>query len=747
MSLSDADHDLVTATLGREPTPAEVALFENLWSEHCAYRSSRPLLSAFDSESDAVVVGPGDDAAVLALPTPDTADTPAADRGAGDYGDTYVTFGIESHNHPSYVDPFDGAATGVGGIVRDTLSMGAYPIALLDSLYFGEFSQEESRYLFDGVVEGIAHYGNCIGVPTVGGSVAFHDGYEGNPLVNVACVGLTTADRLVTATAKQPGNALVLVGNATGRDGLGGASFASEDLAEDAETEDRPAVQVGDPYAEKRLIECNEALIDEALVVSARDLGAAGLGGASSELVAKGDLGASIDLDAVHQREPNMNALEILLAESQERMCYEVEPADVDRVRALADRFELGCSVIGAVTDDNYVCTFDGETVVDVPADFLADGAPMHDLPSAEPPTPERDLPDVDLESTFETVVSDPTTASKRWVYRQYDHEVGVRTAVAPGDDAAILAVREAGEDGGGEGVGADAGDTDGDVDDESVGLALASGAVPRWTSVDPYDGARAVALENASNLAAKGAVPLAAVDCLNGGNPENPDVYGGFEAIVDGLADACSALDAPVVGGNVSLYNDSVAGPIPPTPTLAVLGTRRGVDAPPATLDGTAADASTLVVVGGLGETDALGGSAYLAAAGGTDRFPSLPAEPADVVASLARVARLPSTLASHDVNEGGLAVTLAELVHDDAGAAVTLPTRPAAFAETPGRLVVQTTDPDAVRGAAGELTVTRIGDVTTDGSLSLTVDEETLTVTADAIRAHRDVIAREMA
>ena len=742
MSLSDADHDLVTATLGREPTPAEVALFENLWSEHCAYRSSRPLLSAFDGEGDAVVVGPGDDAAVLALPTPAAADTPTADRKAGDYGDTYVTFGVESHNHPSYVDPFDGAATGVGGIVRDTMSMGAYPIALLDSLYFGAFTDEESQYLFDGVVEGIAHYGNCIGVPTVGGSVAFHDGYEGNPLVNVACVGLTTEDRLVTATAQAPGNALVLVGNATGRDGLGGASFASEDLAEDAETEDRPAVQVGDPYAEKRLIECNEALLDEDLVVSARDLGAAGLGGASSELVAKGELGASIDLDAVHQREPNMNAIEILLAESQERMCYEVVPADVDRVRALAERFDLGCSVIGEVTDDSYVCTFDDETVVDVPADFLADGAPMHDLPSTEPPAPERDLPDVDLESAFETVVSDPTTASKRWVYRQYDHEVGVRTAVGPGDDAAVIAVREAGVSAENE----DDGSEDHGDGGESVGLALASGAVPRWTSVDPYDGARAVVLENASNLAAKGAVPLAAVDCLNGGNPEHPRVYGGFTAIVDGLADACSALDAPVVGGNVSLYNDSVAGPIPPTPTLALLGTKRGVDAPPATLDDTAADASTLVVVGGIGETDGLGGSAYLAAAGGTDRFPSLPADPATVVASLARVARLPSTLASHDVSEGGLAVALAELV-DDAGAAVTLPTRAAAFAETPGRVVVQTTDPDAVRDAAGDLTVTRIGDVTADGALSLTVDEETLTVTAETIRAHRDVITSELA
>uniref|UniRef100_UPI002468C056 phosphoribosylformylglycinamidine synthase subunit PurL n=1 Tax=Halorubrum sp. Boch-26 TaxID=2994426 RepID=UPI002468C056 len=398
MSLSEPDRELVVAELGREPTTAEAALFENLWSEHCAYRSSRPLLSAFESEGDQVVVGPGDDAAVLALPEPDAADAPASERDADDYGDQYVTFGVESHNHPSFVDPFDGAATGVGGIVRDTMSMGAYPIALLDSLYFGGFDRERSRYLFEGVVEGISHYGNCIGVPTVGGSVAFHGGYEGNPLVNVACVGLTNEDRLVTATAKEPGNKLVLVGNATGRDGLGGASFASEDLAEDAETEDRPAVQVGDPYAEKRLIECSEALVDEDLVLSARDLGAAGLGGASSELIAKGGLGARIDLDRVHQREPKMNATEILLAESQERMCYEVAPDDVERVAALAERFDLGCSVIGEVTDGNYVCTFAGdadesEVVVDVDAAYLADGAPMNDLPSETPTQPGRALP------------------------------------------------------------------------------------------------------------------------------------------------------------------------------------------------------------------------------------------------------------------------------------------------------------------------------------------------------------------
>ena len=747
MSLPETDHELVVAELDREPTPAEVALFENLWSEHCAYRSSRPLLSAFESEGDAVVIGPGDDAAVLALPTPAAADRPAADRDADDYGDVYVTFGIESHNHPSYVDPFDGAATGVGGIVRDTMSMGAYPIALLDSLYFGPFEREHSRYLLEGVVEGISHYGNCIGVPTVGGSVSFHEGYEGNPLVNVACVGLTNAERLVTAEAQEPGNALVLVGNATGRDGLGGASFASEDLAEDAETEDRPAVQVGDPYAEKRLIECNEALIDEDLVRSARDLGAAGLGGASSELVAKGGFGAAIDLDAVHQREPNMNALEILLAESQERMCYEVAPDDVDHVRTLAERFDLGCSVIGEVTTGNYVCTFDGEVVVDVDADFLAEGAPMNDLDATEPSTPERDLPEPSLADAFEAVVSSPSTASKRWVYRQYDHEVGTRTAMKPGDDAAIVAIREASA-----GLNEEAAESASEAfDGDGVGLALSAGANPHWTSVAPYEGARAVAVENATNLAAKGAVPLAAVDCLNGGNPEKPDVYGGFEGIVDGLAEMCATLETPVVGGNVSLYNDSAAGPIPPTPTLALVGTKDGYDAPPLSVapegDG------ELLLVGDLALESGdvrLGGSEYLAQFGGSDRFPALAENPAAFVETLASVADADATLATHDVSHGGLAVSLSEMVTDEAGLEVSLPVPDARagaagalFHEQPGRVLVQTTDPERVREAFADVAPVRsIGSATADGRLEMSVGDHTLETDAATIVDRRSTI-----
>ena len=710
MSLSDPDRELVTAELGRDPTPTEAALFENLWSEHCAYRSSRPLLSAFDSEGDQVVVGPGDDAAVVRVP----------DNGGDAEAETYVTMGIESHNHPSYVDPYDGAATGVGGIVRDTLSMGAYPIALADSLYFGGFDREHTRYLLDGVVEGIADYGNAIGVPTVGGSVEFHDDYEGNPLVNVACVGLVDDERLVTAEAQTAGNKLVLVGNATGRDGLGGASFASEDLGEDAETEDRPAVQVGDPYSEKLLIEANEDLIDANLVQSARDLGAAGLGGASSELVAKGGLGARIELDRVHQREPNMSPLEIVLAESQERMVYEVRPDDVDDVAAVAERYDLGCSVIGEVTEGNYVCTFEGsepgerETVVDVPAEFLADGAPMNDLAAVEPPGLERNRPDIDLEAAFEAVVGAPNTASKQWVYRQYDHEVGTRTALRPGDDAAIVALREAG-----------------------TGLAISSGAVPAWTDCAPYDGARAVALENATNLAAKGATPLAAVDCLNGGNPETSEVYGGFSAVVDGLADMCRALSVPVVGGNVSLYNDSVAGPIPPTPTLAMVGTKAGYDAPTATLDG---DGALLLVGAG---SDALGGSELLAQEGGTDRFPTLPENAPEVVATLADVADADSTLSVHDVSTGGLAVTLAELITADAGADVAVDDAVSLFEETPGRAVVETTDPEAVTGAFDDVApVARLGTATDDGSLSLDVGGEELTVDADRVAALRGVL-----
>lgn len=710
MSLAQWEYDRIASELGRDPTPAETALFENLWSEHCAYRSSRRLLSAFESEGESVVIGPGDDAAVVALT-----------------GDQYITLGIESHNHPSYVDPYDGAATGIGGIVRDTLSMGAYPIALTDSLYFGSFEREHSQYLFEGVVEGIADYGNSIGVPTVGGSVDFHPGYEGNPLVNVACVGLLSPDRLVTAAAQSVGNKLVLVGNATGRDGLGGASFASEDLAADAETEDRPAVQVGDPYAEKLLIEANETLIDEELIESARDLGAAGLGGASTEMVAKGGYGARIELDRVHQREPNMSAREILLGESQERMCYEVTPENTARVREIAERFHLGCSVIGEVTDSDYVCTFEDSIVVDVEPQLLTEGAPPRELSLGSVPEPERDLPDrPSLAEAFESVVASPNTASKRWVYRQYDHEVGLGTAMRPGDDAALMAIRDCGK-----------------------GLAISAGADPRWTDCAPYEGARCVALENATNLAAKGTVPLAAVDCLNGANPEKEAIYTGFKAIVDGLAEMCSALSVPVVGGNVSLYNDSQSGPIPPTPTVAMVGTKDGYSAPPIQLTGE----GSLLLVGDrvlAGEPAKLGGSVYLDQYGGSDQFPTPPdGEPAAAfIETLTSVAKSEQTLAVHDVSHGGLAVALAEMINETVGVDLSTEASVAKlFHEQAGRVVIETSDPASVRSAFdGACPVHEIGTANDSGILTLRADSETIRYDTETIRDLRDVIQRTL-
>jgi phosphoribosylformylglycinamidine synthase len=397
-------------------------------------------------------------------------------------------------------------------------------------------------------------------------------------------------------------------------------------------------------------------------------------------------------------------------------MCYEVRPDDVAALEAIAEKYDLGCSVIGEVTDGNYVCTFEGETVVDADAEYLADGAPMNDLEHENAPMPDRDLPSPTLEDAFEAVVGSPNTASKEWVYRQYDHEVGTRTAVKPGDDAALLAIREVG-----------------------VGLAFSSGADPNWTSAAPYEGARAVAVENATNLAAKGTTPLAAVDCLNGGNPETPSVYGGFRAIVDGLADMCSTLDIPVVGGNVSLYNDSVSGPIPPTPTLAVAGTKPGYDAPGTELDGD----GELLLIGTAGRQ--LGGSELLEQFGGTDEFPAVSENIEERLPAIADVADFESTLSVHDVSHGGLAVTLAEMV-GEVGADVTLAETAALealFSEAVGRVVVETTDPDAVRDRlSGIASVEPIGSTTDDGTLTISTDDGTVSYTASEITARRDVI-----
>lgn len=695
MSLSASDAQLITEQLGRVPTGTERLLFENLWSEHCAYRSSRRLLDGFDSEGSQVIVGPGDDAAVI---------DPAG-------GEWYLTLGIESHNHPSFVDPVDGAATGVGGIVRDTLSMGAYPIALVDDLFVGPLEDAQNRYLLEGIVSGIAAYGNAIGVPTVEGSVELHPGYTGNPLVNVGCLGLVHRDRMVTAAADTEGDVLVLVGSATGRDGLGGAAFASEDLDADAAVEDRPAVQVGDPYTEKLLIECNMALMESGVVNAARDLGAAGLGGATAEMVAKADRGAVIDLETVPQREPAMRPEEILLAESQERMCYAVDAEDAETVLALAARFELDAAVIGTVTDGHYQCRFEGQTVVDVPAALLADGAPAEAHPQAyttEAPDPVDRAP---LREAVTRLLADARVGSRAWVYRQYDHEVGLRTVVAPGDDAAVI-----------------------DVPELETQVALASGANPRWTEAAPRRGAMASTLEVVTNLAVVGAQPLAAVDCLNAGNPTDPAVYAATVEMTAGVADMCRELAIPVVGGNVSLYNQSEGGPIPPTPTMLVLGGDAMAEPPGAAVEG----GGDLAVIGGRG--GGLGGSLYADVMGGGGSFPALPDAPKDQLEAIAEIARSGHISAMHDISDGGVVVALLELLGSGGGAQVELPDQEALFTEAPGRVLVETADASALQAQlGGRVEMSLIGYTTTDRQVTITAGGERVALDGpeqDAVR-----------
>ena len=699
MPLSASDVELITEQLGRAPTGTERLLFENLWSEHCAYRSSRRLLRGFDTEGPQVIIGPGDDAAVV---------DPAG-------GHWYLTLGIESHNHPSFVDPVDGAATGVGGIVRDTLSMGAFPIALVDDLFVGPLDDPQNRYLLEGIVSGIAGYGNAIGVPTVGGSVELHPGYTGNPLVNVGCLGLVHRDAMVTAAAEAEGDTLVLVGSATGRDGLGGAAFASADLDADAAVEDRPAVQVGDPYTEKLLIECNTALMETGVVHAARDLGAAGLGGATAEMVAKADTGAVIDLEAVPQREPGMQPEEILLAESQERMCYAVAPADVPEVLALAERFELAAAAIGTVTDGHYRCTFAGQTVVDVPAALLADGAPAEQHPQTPVVRTSEPVEQAPLRVAVRRLLADARVGSRAWVYRQYDHEVGLRTRVAPGADAAVIGVPEL-----------------------RTQVALASGANPRWTDAAPRHGAMASTLEVATNLAVVGARPLAAVDCLNAGNPTDPAVYAATAEMTAGVAAMCRDLEVPVVGGNVSLYNQSEEGPIPATPTMLLLGTDAMAEPPGMQAEGGA----TLAVVGGL--EGGLGGSLHAAVSGGGGSFPAVPSAPRRRVQTIADVARSAHITAIHDISDGGLMLALLELLGPDLGARVELPDQAALFTEAPARVLVETTDAPALREElAGRLRMDVVGESTADPVVTVTAGAERV----DIDEAERAAVARRLA
>ncbi len=699
--LPENDYKKIAERLGREPTEVEQGCFLNLWSEHCSYRSSSSILKTFTTTGDRVIIGPGDDAAIVRLE------------------DGWVmAIGMESHNHPSYVDPYNGAATGVGGIVRDIISMGARPIALMDPLYFGPLDNEKNRYLFEHVIMGIAGYGNCIGVPVVRGEAYFHESFSGNPLVNVVCVGLAREDKIVTAIAQKAGNKLVLMGSSTGRDGMGGASFASRDLSEESESEERHSVQIGDPFTEKLVMEATLEAIDKGLVLACRDLGAAGLVGASSEMAANGELGAYIIADNVHLRDESLTPFEIMISESQERMVLEVEPGNVDKVLAIADKYDLKANLIGELTQETqYVVEYKGEIVADMPVLFLCGGAPtseMDFIPPAfernaeKPPMPE-DIKDIILK-----LLARPNIASKEWVYRQYDHEVQVRTMIKPGMDAGVLRII-----------------------DDTQGLALSCGCNPAHVEADPYNGGAGTVIENAMNLAAVGARPIALVDCLNFGNPERGEIFYQFKQASLGLGDAARKLKTPVVGGNVSFYNESdeFGSAIAPTPSIGIVGWVRDLGTIPA---GTFRQTDETVIL--VGDTkDELGASEYysMLGLGNNGVTPDVPENIDTVIDTLICAVEAGLITSAHDISNGGLAVTLCEMV-EQIGAEIDITSicardDDALFSESYGRMVITTSEPDKVLDMMSGIDCTVLGKTggngllikTRNGDIDLSIDE----------------------
>ena len=629
-NLTIEEYQRIEALLGRMPTFAELGIFSALWSEHCSYKHSKPVLRKFPTTGPQVVQGPGENAGVLRLP----------DGWA-------VAFKIESHNHPSAVEPYQGAATGAGGILRDVFTMGARPIALLNSLRFGPLDDARNRYLFAGVVRGIGDYGNCVGVPTLGGEVDFAAAYSGNPLVNAMCVGVLREDQLITAAAHGVGNVLLAVGSRTGRDGIHGASFASEELSEQSERR-RPQVQVGDPFTEKLLLEASLELIASGHIVAIQDMGAAGLTSSSAEMAARGSVGVQIDLQRVPTREPGMTPYEILLSESQERMLVVAKRDRVAQVQAIAAKWELDATPIGTVTDDGvYRCTWGDQVVVEIPGRRLIEDCPVYH-PSAQEdpavvalraakPAPLSPLPSP--ASVLLALLDHPALASKRWVFEQYDSTVQAGTVVAPGGDAGVMRVRGT-----------------------AFGLAVKTDCNARYVALDPYEGGKATVAEAARNVACTGARPLGITDCLNFGSPERPAVFYQFTEACRGIADACRAFDTPVTGGNVSFYNESPTGAVDPTPVVGIVGLLANVDR---AVPSHAHASGDLVFV--LGATrEELGGSAYWEVlydfVGGRPPRVDLAAE-RQLVDLLVTAAERGLLHSAHDCAQGGLGIALAEV------------------------------------------------------------------------------------
>ncbi len=636
--LKSDEYDRIVRALGREPSETELGIFSVMWSEHCSYKSSRVHLRKLPTRGPRVLQGPGENA------------------GAVDIGDGLAAvFKIESHNHPSFIEPYQGAATGVGGIIRDIFTMGARPVALMNSLRFGPLdgpTGPRTRRIVQGVVAGIAGYGNSIGIPTIGGEIAFEESYSGNPLVNVLCLGIAKADALVKGTAAGEGNPVYYVGARTGRDGIHGATMASAEF-DDRSAEKRPAVQVGDPFMEKLLLEaCLELMKTDALI-GVQDMGAAGLTCSTSEMGARGGAGIEIDVKDVPQRESGMTPYEIMLSESQERMLLVVTRGREAEVEQIFDKWDLHAARIGEVTGDGILrVKSHGQTVAEIPNTALVDEAPIYDRPRSRPAYLDE-VRKLDLKTivppapqmAFLTLLSSPTIASKRWVYRQYDHMVRTNTLVLAGMGAGVIRVKET-----------------------TKALALSTDGNGRYCYADPRRGAMLAVAEAARNVACAGAVPIGATNCLNFGNPERPEIMWQFAEAIAGIAEACRALEIPITGGNVSLYNETDGNAIYPTPVIGVVGL---IEDSSRILARTFRNAHCDILLLGRGSAE-LGASEYLKrvhglVAGEPPRL-DLSAE-RSLLALLSRAAAAGLLQSAHDCSDGGIAVALAECTFDTAG------------------------------------------------------------------------------
>ena len=724
--LTRQEYERLVAMLGRTPTFTELGIISALWSEHCSYKHSRPVLKTLPTEAPYVLQGPGENAGVISI------------------GDGLaVAFKIESHNHPSAVEPYQGAATGVGGILRDVFTMGARPIAMLNSLRFGSLDSSRVRYLFSGVVRGIGDYGNCVGIPTVAGEIVFDAAYEGNPLVNAMCVGLMHETDLIRAKAEGIGNPIIAVGARTGRDGIHGASFASEDLSEASDAK-RPRIQVGDPFTEKLLLEASLELIKSGHIVAIQDMGAAGLTSSSAEMAERGDVGVTIDVTRVPVRESGMTPYEILLSESQERMLVVAKRGHEGAVAEILTKWDLTAAVIGEViAEPVYRVTEGSKVVAEFPGSRLVTDCPSYspearessairELRAADPlAIPER-AEENDAAWTLERLLSAPTIASKAWAYRQYDSTVRTNTVVGPGGDAAVIRVRGT-----------------------NKALAVKTDCNARYVYLDPRVGGRTAVAEAARNVACTGARPMAITNCLNFGNPTRPEVFYQFREAVAGMGEACRALGTPVTGGNVSLYNESPSGAVYPTPVIGMVGLID--DVAHITRATFQTDGDAILLLGDLGGE--LGGSEYLATIHGAVLGPPPRCDVEReklLIDVLLDAIRSGAVSSAHDCSDGGLAVALAECcmanIELQSGAELdlsswtALPNRAILFGESQGRVVLSSPSPErilAIATAAG-VPCAEIGRVRRSAdALTINLPNGSLRITlARMRRAYHDTI-----